>query len=189
MFLNTAQLDDDNIIQGLLPVYRESGSAVDSNEMFLKALDHLEAQEWGKANGLLSQISYSSDRFSVNYSMSLSLLGLTEVILFRSNGGMHRCYEALNEISDRTDLYFHIAYGEYILGHRGRCVKALEQCKDHKFAKQFHDCIGERKKLRKKRDSAFQKTVVKLFRKTDHAKVREKCTEILSCYLSSKLTG
>ncbi len=189
MFHNAVQFDDDNIVSGLLPVYHSSEAAVDSNEMFLKALAYLEAGEWDQANELLSQITYSSDRFSVNYSMSLSLLGLTEAILFGSNGGMHRCYEALNETSEKADLYFHIAYGEFILGHRSRCVKALEQCKEHKFAKQFQACIGERKKLRKKRDSVFQKTVVKLFRKTNHAKVREKCTEILSCYLSSKLTG
>ncbi len=96
----------------------------------------------------------------------LSFLGLAEVLLNKSTGGLSRCYEAVNGFSNNSNLYFYIAYAEYFLGNRRRSVfaieKLLENNPNHKYANFFNKCMVQRINLR---NNIAHNIIGKLFRK------------------------
>ena len=157
------------------------------NPVFNRGFYYLYVNELAEARQYFSNLVYLGEQFGEEYAVSLSLLGLTEILLYQSNGGLARCYNALKEKTNNADLYFFIAYGEYLLGNRKRAIKALRKCKKHKYAQQLLDCMGQRKKERNKQASIVHNTIVRLFRKNNDSIVKLKCGNIFDNYLSAVL--
>lgn len=118
---------------------------------------------------------------------SMSFLGVTEVFLHQSNGGLHRCYDALHDCTEDQDLYVNIAYAEYYLGNRKRSVKALETClakePAHIHANTFFKFIGKRSTSR---SSLLNCTLGKFLRKPIE-KCHKEFMDIIKKDLFSKL--
>jgi hypothetical protein len=190
VLLSVSHFNENRTIQNALSdktKYESQDGSYNVDNTFEQGVFYLCEQDWVQARQCFSKLAYSGDHFHANYSMNLSLLGLTEVLLLKSNGGLYRCYDALKEAPDNMDLYFHIAYAEYLLGHRRRCIRALKNCNDHVLAKKLMLCIGARKKIRKPKISIVQQMMKKLFRKNSDLKIKAECMKILNEYLAIKL--
>lgn len=120
-----------------------------------------------------------------------SYLGIVEVLLYKSDGGLHRCYHAVNEVADNAELYFNIAYAEHVLGHRQRSFAAIKKGLKHdaKFitARKFCKCIEKRKKGSTKRTNVAKNIVGRFLRKKKNNYIGKDCEEIFKCHLSKKL--
>ncbi len=160
-------------------------------EEFYQGLYALYDDDLAEAKKIFSNILEHADRFNPAYYTYLSFVGLLEVILLKSNGGLQRCYDAIQGSSNDAELYFNLAYAEHILENRRRCVVAIEKCLQynpkHAYAPRFQTCIGIRKKDDKKRNTRTKKTLGKLFRKKKDKQNRETCALIFKDNLSNKL--
>jgi tetratricopeptide (TPR) repeat protein len=100
------------------------------------------------AKSHLNSVLKHTDELECVFWQSTSFLGLVEVLLLKSNGGLHRCYQVATEHPQNPEFLLNIAYAEYILGNRKRSICALEQCLqiDAKYtmANLFYDAIGRR---------------------------------------------
>ncbi len=189
MLLAATHFNENRAIQDVMfdEIKYDNLTHADNEEnTFEQGIFYLHEGNWVQARHYFSKLAHSGDHFHSHYTMNLSLLGVTEVLLLKSNGGLYRCYDALKEAPDNKDLYFHIAYAEYLLGHRRRCLRALKNCQDHVFAKQLISCIGVRSKKRKTKISVLQQSLLKLFRKTNDVKIKTDAMTIFTEYLASK---
>ncbi len=159
----------ENFYKGIYCLY--ANQLVDSKNHFLEAL-----------NG--------TNETETSYFEYLSFLGISEVLLSKSQGGLSRCYEASQGISTDPNLYLNIAYAEYILENRRRSVIAiesfLEHDKTHTYAHFFNECMIKRSEKNKHRNSVAQNIVGRLFRKKKSCS-EEKFVDIFKDYLSRKL--
>ncbi len=165
----------------------------EQSENFFHGLYHLYNKNFSEARKHLVLAVNNTEQMDVTYFEYLSFLGLVEVLLHESRGGLNRCYEALNGFSNIPELYINLAYAELSLGDRRRCVVALEYCieknPDFIYANQIINCscLGKRKpaalKNRKDRKSIFKK----LFRKNESQCLTETIDEIFQLVLIDKL--
>lgn len=136
----------------------------------------------------LIRVINSADKVDSLYWKSLSFLGLVEVFLYKSNGGLHRCYEAKKEHSDIIDIHLNIAYAEYKLGNRKRCVNAIKYCLElepqNKLAQNFFECIG-----RRTRKDFIKNVFWKFVRGTDKNSCKENLHHQIQNHLSIKLNN
>jgi len=124
-----------------------------------------ESQLLDAKNYFLAALNGTEEAEAVYYEY-LSFLGLAEVLLNKSTGGLSRCYEAINGFPHDSNLYFNVAYAEYFLGNRRRSVIAIEKLlknnPNHEYAEFFKKCMVQRNKLR---NNIAQNIIGKLFRK------------------------
>ena len=121
-----------------------------NRENYYKALYCLHQNNLTEAKKHLLDTLSSTEPEGSLYNRSLSYLGLVEVIQHNSNGGLHRCYEAEKSYFEHPDIQLNIAYAEFRLGNRKRCINAIFKCLKHSpnnpQANHFYECIGKRKK-------------------------------------------
>ncbi len=121
----------------------------------------------------------------------MSFLGLVEVLLHKTNGGLHRCYDAVHGFSTNPELYLNLAYAEFILGNRQRSVAAVNTLLEHDpqyyDALQFRDCLGKRKEHHEKRTNPVSNVLGKLFRSKDRGCEGNNFELIFKAHLSKKL--
>jgi hypothetical protein len=82
-------------------------NAPDSNpqmEEFYQGLYALHCDDLAEAKKIFSNILEHADRFDPAYYTYLSFVGLLEVMLLKSNGGLQRCYDAIQGCSNDAEL-------------------------------------------------------------------------------------
>jgi len=162
----------------------------EQSDNFYRGLYHLYNKNFSEARKYLVLAVNNTEPMDVTYFEYLSFLGLVEVLLHESRGGLNRCYEALNGFSSISELYINLAYAELSLGNRRRCVVALENCieknPDFSHADQIINCscLGKRKTATLK---ARKSIVKKLFRKNESQCLTETINELFQLILIDKL--
>ena len=129
-------------------------------EYFFQGLYHLYNNKIHEARDDLIISVNNTEPMDVSYFEHLSYLGLVEVLIQKSRGGLNRCYEALNGFSNIPDLYINLAIAELSFGDRRRSILSIEKCllniPDCEYAKSLQECIGKKRKI-SKRKSIFGK--------------------------------
>ena len=122
------------------------------------------------------------------YWKCFSYIGLVEVLLYKSNGGLHRCYQASNEQKGDVELYLNIAYAEYFLDNHNRCVTALNRCLDiepgNSMAQSFYECVGMRKTK-----NPIKKVLGKLLEKNEKKSCNDRLYNIVRNHLAFVLNA
>jgi hypothetical protein len=161
-------------------------------EIFHKGLYWLYKDNLIESRTKLVEALSNTSITDTHYSEFLSFLGLVEVILLDSDGGLHRCYEAVKINPANPELYLNIAYAEHHLGNRKRCVSAIQGClksnPKHYHTSQFYQCVGIRKKERKK-TNFINLTMGKLLRKKLSENKKKDCDKLFRDYLSKKINS
>jgi len=141
-------LNNNDLTEHFLIGHDNPAREKSNQEYFYNGLYCLYKNKLVDAKQHLLQSLNTTDKVETLFWKSLSFLGLVEVLLYRSNGGLFRCYEAKKECPDNPEIYLNIAYSEYKLGNRKRCVSTLQQClklePDNKQAHSFFECIGKK---------------------------------------------
>lgn len=182
---------DKNNLEIILESVKNSLSSSSDSESFYKGIYCLYNNKLSDAKKFLEQAISSTDSIDLAYHEYSSYLGLVEVLLYKSDGGLQRCYHAVNEATTNPELYFNIAYAEHVLGHRQRSFAAIKKGLKHatKFtpAEKFCKCIEKRKKGSRKRTNAAKNIIGRFLRKKKNNYTGKDCEEIFKLHLSKKL--
>lgn len=185
-FITQAKTMDEISLSNFSPTSEPN----EQTDNFYHGLYYLHNKNFSEARKYLVLAVNNTEPMDVTYFEYLSFLGLVEVLLHESRGGLNRCYEALNGFSNIAELYINLAYAELSLGNRRRCVVALENCieknPDFSHANQIINCscLGKRKTATLK---ARKSIVKKLFRKNDSQCLTETINKLFQLILTDKL--
>ena len=175
---------DNKKIQSLDIVSSNTESSMnDSSSHFYTGLYCLYRNDLTRAKNYLLQASNVLDSMDDLYWKCFSYLGLVEILINKSNGGLHRCYQASNEQKGDAELYLNIAYAEYLLDNRSRCVTALNKClemePDNVMAQSFYKCIGMRTRM-----NPIKKVLGKLLGKKRKKSCNDRLLNIMKNHLA-----
>jgi len=179
----------DNAQEITLVGFQETLNDNANIENFYNGLYCLYINNLTDAKKFLLRALNGTEKIDPSYFEYLSYLGLVEVLLHKSKGGLHRCYNAVKGFSTEPELYLNVAYAEHILGNRRRSVDAIKKslANDSKFthAYHFHRYIGRRNNL--KRSNPAKNIFGRFFRRKKNQCTAENFDKIFKQHLSKKL--
>lgn len=162
-----------------------------NNECFYNGLYCLYTDNLREAKKFLLKALDNAEKLDSPYFEYLSYLGLIEVLLHNSKGGLHRCYNAIKGFSTDPELYLNIAYAEHVLGNRRRSVDAIKKSleTDSKFTHAYHfqKFIGRREANKLKRNNPAKNIVGRFFRRKKNKCTAENFDKVFKEHLAKKL--
>ncbi|MCU7836847.1 MAG: hypothetical protein KZQ83_16550 [gamma proteobacterium symbiont of Taylorina sp.] len=186
--LDNNDIDLDEIT---LADFNQLSQQNNSSESFYYGLYCLYNNNLKDANTYLLSAVNSTEQIEASYFEYLSFLGLVEVLLYDSRGGLNRCYEASNDFSTIPELYINLAHAELTLGNRRRGIIAIEQCLEYNpkfiYKKRLKECIGKRKANHFKKINHRKSILGKFLRKKKNQCLANTINNILNDMLSDKL--
>lgn len=190
--MNKSSFDLDQNAEEITLVGCENKSQDTSNiESFYNGLYRLYTGQLAEAKKYLLKALNGTDKVDLSYYEYLSYMGLVEVLLYKSKGGLYRCYNAVRGLSTDPELHLNIAYAEHILGNRRRSIEAIKKslATDSKFtqAYQLHRCIGRRKNNSLKRTRSANNVLGRFFRRKKNRCSEERFEKVFKQHLSQKL--
>ena len=157
-----------------------------NQESFYNGLYCFYKDDLVKAKSYLTETLNTTDEMESLYWRCMSYLGLVEVFMNGTNGGLYRCYDARTELNEHLEMYLNIAYAEYRLGNQKRCIKVLSQCLQlepkNKLAHNLIECIKKQK-----RTNPLKSLFLKLFKKSEKNACLDSSQSQIKNYLSSML--
>ena len=182
---------NDNAQEITLVGFKNISQDYSNVEYFYNGIYCLYTNNLTEAKKFLVLALNGTEKIEPSYFEYLSYLGLIEVLLHKSRGGLHRCYNAVKGFSTDPQLYLNIAYAEHILGNRRRSIEAIKKSleTDSRFTHAYHlyRCIGRRKKNNLKRTNPAKNILGRFLRRKKNKCTDENFDKTFKNFISKKL--
>ena len=147
------------------------------NLNFLTGIYCLLRSKYEQSREFFLSALYETTHLDAHYSIYLSYVGLSAVLIDHKNGNLNHCYHSSNStLAIEPESHLNLACAELLSGNRERAIQAINKfegfipTQNSKEIKFFFDLVGKRKMNNKgvpKRNNITHKSMGKLLRKKE----------------------